>query len=167
MRPTLAACLAALLATVSCAAQAQTSVAAPASETGSVPAASQAPAGLLRTRRTASEGVERRIRELHDKLGITAQQQRAWDAFAAVMRENAAHAAEMRAARRAAALLPAPDDMQRYATAAQSHADDLKRLVPPFQALYASMSAEQKRMADQAMGSFQRRQGAAPAAATP
>ena len=43
----------------------------------------------------------------------------------------------------------AMDNMRSYAQLSQQHAQDVQALLPPFEALYGSISETQKRMADQ------------------
>jgi hypothetical protein len=93
------------------------------------------------------EKVEDRIKQLHAKLGITADQQPKFDAFAQVMRDQAEASYESRE-NKVDASLSAPDEMQRYADMAQTHADAMKALVPSFKSLYDSLSDAQKKKAD-------------------
>lgn len=102
--------------------------------------------------------VERHIASLQRRLKITPAQQPRWDAFTAVMRQNAAHMEELQRDRAdKIATLSAPDDMRSYAELARAHAEDLQRLVPAFDELYASMTPEQKALADRAFHEFQGR----------
>jgi len=91
-------------------------------------------------------------------LKITPAQQPRWDVFTAVMRQNAAHMEELQRDRAdKVATLSAPDDMRSYAELARANAEDLQRLVPAFDELYASMTPEQKTLADRAFHEFQGR----------
>ena len=93
---------------------------------------------------------EQRITDLHQRLNITAKQQTSWDKFARVMRENARSMDQ--AFQRRVQMMPgmtATENMQSYAQIATEHAQDMQKLVPAFQALYATMSDSQKRTADQ------------------
>ena len=95
--------------------------------------------------------VEKRIADLRKKLQITAVQDPLWTAFASTMRQNAVRVGQMSAARTTQlGRQKAPDEMRGYADAARTHAEDLARLVAPFEALYATMSAEQQANADRA-----------------
>lgn len=104
--------------------------------------------------------VERRITGLQKRLKITPEQQPQWDAFTAVMRQNAAH---MDALQRDRAdkitTMTASEDMRSYAEVARAHADDVQRLVPTFDALYAAMTPDQKATADRTFHEFQGRGG--------
>lgn len=99
---------------------------------------------------TMTQMAEQRITDLHTRLHITAQQQPQWDQFTQVMRDNAK---DLDAAyqQRAATFekMNAVENMQSYAQIEQTRAQDLQKLVPAFQTLYASLSDEQKKLADQ------------------
>lgn len=101
--------------------------------------------------------VEKQIGDLHRRLHITAAQQPEWDAFAAVMRANAMHTIEMAKALVDAGSKTAVDEMKALAANAQARAADVQRLVPPFEALYATMSPDQRKLADTAMRDFVQR----------
>ncbi len=106
----------------------------------------------------AVQGVERHVTDLRRRLAITPAQQTQWDAFAGVMRQNAQRMQTAYTGRAAkAASMSAVDDIRSYAELARAHADDLQRLVTPFEALYASMSPEQKAAADKVFQQFQTR----------
>ncbi|HSZ92311.1 MAG TPA: Spy/CpxP family protein refolding chaperone [Acetobacteraceae bacterium] len=94
--------------------------------------------------------VERRITDLHSRLHITSQQSQQWDQFAGVMRDNA-KAMDDIYQQRAGKLgsMTAVDNMQSYAQIEQARAQDMQKLVPAFQALYDSLSDQQKKAADQ------------------
>jgi hypothetical protein len=73
-----------------------------------------------------------------------------WQKVAAVMRENADALSQLAKTRAEAANnMTAVDDLKSYAQISEAHAEGTKKLVPPFQALYDSMSAEQRKAADQ------------------
>ncbi len=110
------------------------------------PAASQAQPAAARPR---SGGVDGLIQHLHDNLMITHSQEQLWQAVAKIMRENADTLnalAKTRAER--ADTANAIDDLKSYAEISEAHANGTKRLLPAFEALYNSMSAEQKQKAD-------------------
>jgi nitric oxide reductase large subunit len=94
--------------------------------------------------------VNQRIKELHAKLHITAAQEQAWQQFAQTMRDNAQkmdQAFESRVDQMQS--MTALDNMKSYAQISQQHAADVQSLLPPFEALYGSMSESQKHTADQ------------------
>lgn len=108
--------------------------------------------------RQIASRVEKHIADLHQRLRITPAQEEQWRLFAQIMRENAAHSDQIKA-RAEAANHNAVDDLRGYAEIARTHAEDIARLVPAFSALYAAMSAEQRKAADNAFHEFERRGG--------
>ena len=122
-----------------------------------VVANASAPSGTTKTT-TASKNlrdshidrVEARIMDLHSKLKITPAQEEQWTALTRVMRENARSMDALRQTRLdKAARMTALDDVRSYSEIAEAHAEGLKSFVPPFEALYDSMSDSQKKLADQ------------------
>ena len=108
------------------------------------------------TAHRAAERVEKHIEELHRRLAITPAQQPLWDTFAATMRSNAAAVEQGHATN-----LPQPAgnalaELRSLSIRARLHADNLARLLPPFEALYHSMSPEQRTLADTTFQQFQR-----------
>ena len=103
--------------------------------------------------RDVSERVEGRIKELHAKLHITVDQSAQWENFATVMRQNAEliHAL-MVEKHQNTATMTAVDDLQSYEVVAKAHVDGLEKLIPSFQALYATMSDHQQKTADKLFG---------------
>jgi protein CpxP len=139
MKKTLVA-LAASLALSSAFAQAAPPAVAPASG-ASAPDAARGQAREAR--------VEQRISELHSKLKITAAQDEQWGKFADVMRDNGRTMGELYRQRIALGTnTTAVDDMKQYAQITQAQADGTKHLVDAFEPLYASLSPEQKKLAD-------------------
>jgi len=112
---------------------------------------------------TKSKGmmnVETRIKTLHDKLKITADQDAEWQAVAQTMRENEAEISQLIEARHQdPQSMTAVDDLQSYQKIAQAHADGLKKMSSSFEALYNDMSDDQKKNADQVFGSFEGHHG--------
>jgi hypothetical protein len=132
------------------------------SGTGAAPApastATTHHATMTHTRKAASRApgetmeqlAEQRISDLHTHLHITSQQQSQWDQFAQAMRDNAKdldQAYQQRAT--SFTSMNAVENMQSYAQIEQTRAQDLQKLVPAFQTLYASLSDEQKKQADE------------------
>ena len=93
--------------------------------------------------------VDRRITQLHTQLHITPAQSSQWDQFAQVMRDNA-KAMDQMYADRAGKLsgMSAVDNMQSFEAIVQARAEGMQKLVPAFQAVYASLSDQQKQQAD-------------------
>ena len=99
---------------------------------------------------TMEKLVNRRIADLHSRLHITADQSQQWDQFAQQMRDNARdidQAYQQRAQKLGS--MSALDNMQSFAGIEQQRAQDMQKLIPPFQSLYASLSDQQKQTADQ------------------
>jgi protein CpxP len=153
-RAALAVVLALGLATPALA-QDQTPPAAPAvppPAPGSPPAERMAP-----RMHSNADRVERHITELRRRLKITPAQQTQWQAFSKVMRDNAARMDQAFEARAANPNMNALDDLKAYAAIAQTHAEDMQRLVPAFEALYGTMSPEQQKVADTVFRDFEQR----------
>ena len=102
-----------------------------------------------KTKAAPADLVEARIKTLHSSLHITAAQETLWNNFAQVMRENAKAMADHRKeAAQNAQSRSAVDELKSYAAVIDAHADEVRKLVPTFQALYDSMSDAQKKTAD-------------------
>ncbi len=117
------------------------------------PAPAKPAAPPKRSHGTWQSHVETHIANLREQLKITDAQAPQWDAFAQVMRDNAAamhNAIEQRRAKRGKE--SAVEDLQSYRQIAQTHVDALDKLIPVFQALYATMSPEQQKNADAVFG---------------
>jgi superoxide dismutase len=96
-----------------------------------------------------ADAVEARIKTLHSSLHITAAQETLWNNFTQVMRENAKTMADHRKeAAQKAQSTSAVDELKSYAAVIDAHADEIRKLIPTFQALYDSMSDAQKKTAD-------------------
>ena len=118
--------------------------------------AQSAPAGKVNL------AVEHRITELHSSLKITPAEQKPFDDFAQVMRENASQMAGLVQQREQAAKTgTAVDQMRSYTEMAQAHSQDMQRLLPAFSTLYDALTPEQKKSADQSFRAFANRPGAA------
>ena len=93
--------------------------------------------------------VEARIKELHTLLNITPAQEELWNNVTQVMRDNAKTMdALIKARLEKAGTMTAVDDLKSYGAIAEAHADGLKKFIPVFEPLYASMSDAQKKDAD-------------------
>lgn len=133
--------------------------AATASTTGQT--ATQAAPNNGKTYLTPEERAKRtdaRIKELHDKLGITGAQEARWAEVAKTMRDNEATISALIEERhREAQTMDALDDLQSYADITQAHADGIKKMIAAFEPLYDEMPGEQKKNADTVFNSFQGR----------
>lgn len=98
---------------------------------------------------------EHRIAELHSKLKITPGEEGSFADFAAAMRDNAQRMDGAVIAKRAnAATATAVDQMKAYAELAQTHAEEVNRLIGPFSKLYDALTPEQRKLADQSFRDF-------------
>ena len=105
----------------------------------------------LATAGTASktDRVEVRIKELNTKLKITPAQEELWNNVTQVMRDNAkTMEALIKARSEKAGTMTAVEDLKSYGEIAEAHADGIKKFIPVFEPLYASMSDAQKKSAD-------------------
>ena len=103
-------------------------------------------------RTTAVEHTEARIKLLQDALKITDSQKESWNTVTQVMRENAKGMDALRKERAdVSATLNAVDRLKFHSQITETQLEQLKKLIPPFEALYVSMSVEQKASTDAIM----------------
>jgi hypothetical protein len=122
------------------------------------PEAAPASSRSTATPRSQEDRVETRINELHQKLKITAAQESQWSSFAEVMRDNAQTVdAVLKERSENIHAMSAVDDLRSYQKLADAHADGLKKLVPAFEALYNTMSQDQKKTADAVFAEHEKR----------
>jgi len=128
-----------------------------AGSTASPPATTKpAPAKPTKGKITRTERLETRIKKLHDALKITDAQSDSWNNVAQVMRDNDKRMEALVSERRKnIAKMNAVDDLKSYSAIADAHAEDVKNFNAAFTTLYASMSDDQKKAADE----FFRKQG--------
>jgi periplasmic protein CpxP/Spy len=94
-------------------------------------------------------GIDALIDQLHGSLKITSEQEPLWRGVTKVMRENAetmSRLAQERAEH--APTATALDNLKSSAEISEAHVAGTKRMIPVFQALYDSMSSEQKKATD-------------------
>jgi len=97
----------------------------------------------------ANAAVESRIKELHNRLHITAAQQTQWDNLVQVMRDNAKAMIDLQKQRaKDVKSMTAVDAVKSYAAVIEAHEAGMTKFVPAFEALYNSMSDAQKKIAD-------------------
>jgi hypothetical protein len=126
------------------------------------PAAPPAAAPVPAMPKAAALEVEHHIAELHTQLAITPAEQPQWDQFAKVMRDNAAQmGATLDGRGGQMAHMNAVENMQSYATLAQLHAENMKRLTASFGTLYGALSDDQKHLADTVFRNDQPHHGSA------
>lgn len=101
------------------------------------------------TRTTAVEHTEAQIKQLHDELKITEAQEVLWNNLTQVMRQNAK---EMDALTKDRAetikTMNAVEHMKFHSQVTEAQLNQQKKFIPPFEALYAGMSDEQKKSTD-------------------
>lgn len=109
-----------------------------------------ASADPVATAKAASEKrIETRINKLRAELKITPAQEDQWSKVTEVMRENHNQMEALTQARaKNAKTMTAVEDLKSYSEIADTHAAGLKKFIPVFETLYASMSDEQKKNAD-------------------
>lgn len=92
---------------------------------------------------------ETRIADLHARLHVTAAQDPQWTAFVQAERDSAKEMSELIQRREQHAKnMNAVDDFRSYGKIAEAHEDGLKKIIPAFEALYDSLSDDQKKAAD-------------------
>jgi periplasmic protein CpxP/Spy len=134
-------------------------VAAWAQSTTTAPGTTAAPATTPAPAPTAAAGsagesrqamVEQRIADLHATLNITKAQEAEFDKFAQVMLDNA-QAMDMLTSKAGADRdsQSAVQVLGTYAEVSQLHAQNVKKLSVAFRPLYASLSPDQKKTADE------------------
>jgi hypothetical protein len=112
-------------------------------------AAARAKKSTAVARTSAVEHTEARIKELQDALKITAAQEVSWNNFTQVMRENAKEMDSLTKDRAEnAKSMNAVEQMKFYSQITEARLAQLKKLIPPFEALYAGLSDEQKKITD-------------------
>lgn len=111
-------------------------------------AAAGAPA-LAQAAADPKASTEQHIATLKSELHITAAEEAPWNAFADVMRQNAAEISDRLAARQQGfSKMNAVDDLKSYADISSLHAQENAKLVAPFETLYGALSPAQKEAAD-------------------
>ena len=100
-------------------------------------------------RTSAVEYTEAQIKQLQGALNITDAQKELWNNLTQVMRGNAK---DMDALSKERAentkTMNSVERMKFHSQIAEAHLDQLKKLIPPFEAFYASMSDQQKNITD-------------------
>lgn len=92
---------------------------------------------------------ETRIKELHAKLHITADQEALWGAVAQAMRDNADEMDGLLQARRQnKGQMDAMANLAAFEQITQAHADGIKRFIAALQPLYDAMTPAQRKNAD-------------------
>jgi hypothetical protein len=93
--------------------------------------------------------VDMHIARLHEQLKITAEQETAWKPVADVMRDNAKTLHDLHMAKLANVdSQTALDDLKSYRELAEAHYNCAKKLEDVFGTFYASLPADQQKLAD-------------------
>jgi periplasmic protein CpxP/Spy len=120
--------------------------------------AQAAPSAAPKVASASVDRIEQRIASLHKKFGITPDQEALWDNMAQVMRANGQKMRDLVVERSAnLKTMNAVDDLKSYEMITDEHADGLKRLLPSFEALYASMTPAQQKNADHVFSEQQKK----------
>jgi LTXXQ motif family protein len=101
-------------------------------------------------RTSAVDHTEARIKQLQGALNITEDQEELWNNLTQVMRENAK---DMDALTKDKAVnttktMNAVEHLKFHSQITEAQLNQLKKFIPPFEAFYASMSDEQKKITD-------------------
>lgn len=100
-------------------------------------------------RTSAVEHTEAQIKQLQGALNITEAQKELWNNLTQVMRENAKDMDALNKDRAEnAKTMNAVEQMKFHSQITEAHLDQQKKFIPSFEALYASMSDEQKKSTD-------------------
>lgn len=99
---------------------------------------------------------DKRIAAMHKRLDLTPAQENLWAPVAKAMSKNSA-AFDAVVMKIPDTKMTAVDRLKSFEAMADAHAAGLHRLIPPFSALYASMSDNQKQHADQMFDHGQRK----------
>jgi hypothetical protein len=98
---------------------------------------------------SAVEQTEARIKQLQSALNITEAQDKLWNDVTQVMRENAKDMDALTKDRSEnVKTMNAVEHLKFHSEITEAHLNQLKKFIPPFEALYASMSDEQKKITD-------------------
>jgi hypothetical protein len=89
------------------------------------------------------------VKYLHDRLGITAEQEELWGKVSQAIHDNALALGPLARERRRATLSgTAPELMHAYEALGNAQLDGQRKLIAAFEPLYASLSESQKKIAD-------------------
>jgi periplasmic protein CpxP/Spy len=114
------------------------------------PSADASTAATMKSDAKRNTELERHIKDLHAKLKITPAEESQWVSVAQTMRDNANDLDKAIEKRQAIVSNgTAIDDLNAYGEIVQAHADAIKKLSAVFASLYASMSDDQKKVADE------------------
>jgi protein CpxP len=125
----------------------------PARSAGAPPSPDASTTAMMKSDAKRDMEVEKHIKDLHAKLKITPAEESQWAAVVQTMHDNVNQLDKVIDKREAIANnATAIDDLNAYGDIAQAHADGVKKLSTAFSPLYASMSDDQKKVADEVFG---------------
>lgn len=99
--------------------------------------------------------VDDRIKELHETLNITPDQEPQWRKLSHVMRQNEASVHKLVEARNEREGATAVEDLKSYEAITHAHEQGLKRLIPVFDKFYDSLSEDQRATADDMFSKYE------------
>lgn len=98
---------------------------------------------------TIDHDEEQHIKQLHDQLKITPEQEALWNNVAEIMRSNDEKIDVLVKERHdKASTMNAVEDLRSYGKVTETHAADIKTFITAFERLYDSMPVTQKATAD-------------------
>lgn len=98
---------------------------------------------------SAVDQTEGRIKQLHAALKITEDQNELWNNLTQVMRDNAKDMDTITKGRaESVKTMNAVEHMKLHSQISEAQLAHMKKFIPPFEALYASMSVDQKKITD-------------------
>lgn len=101
------------------------------------------------TETSAVDRTEARIKQLHGALKITEEQEKLWNNLTQVMRENAKDMDTLtKDNAQKIKTMNAVEHFKFHSQITEAQLGQQKKFIPPFEALYASMSDEQKKITD-------------------
>jgi periplasmic protein CpxP/Spy len=122
----------------------------PTRSAGAPPSPDASTTAMMKSDAKRDMEVEKHIKDLHAKLKITPAEESQWAAVVQTMHDNVNQLDKVIDKREAIANnATAIDDLNAYGEIAQAHADGVKKLSTAFSPLYASMSDDQKKVADE------------------
>ena len=124
---------------------------------GMGPGAGMPGAGMGAPNFDLSAMAEARLARIKAALTITAAQEGAWGAFAAIVKQQAEAMKVVRTAAIQEAKTTVPERMAQHILIAQQHVDNMKLLQPKVADLYNMLTADQKAIADKLLGRMHRR----------
>ncbi len=111
--------------------------------------AMKAPPNSAEAVTASSDRIESRIKELHERLHVTAAQEASWNNLTQVMRDNAQVMVALQNQRAAdTESMNAVDSVKSYASVIDAHRAGMIKFVPAFTAFYDSLSDAQRKTAD-------------------